>query len=473
MTNRFLVTEEEKKRILGMHISAKKNHYISEEVIQGVGNDIYQYKKDGNIYFYATKKEGDNPNWKIHTKATAIEAICTRIFKQPPGCGTTSANEISRGFNSGVKTKPKVLSTGIQPSNLGAKCTKVTVIGAFKVSVTSDPSHLANFMNKLKTELSTNANTKADYLAGKTVIKNILLIGGASNKYDGKPIKPELDNGYNSQTFADNVAYSAENFPKNKDLAKKRARNLYDALVVELPKAKINIQSGLKPRVEGYVIDTGGQVDDSRNVSSYPNPGQIVIVQMDVCAAEEVPTKPKPSGGLSGVPKTIDEFKQAGMWGYVLTGSYYCNKLNSEDNSAADNTFNTCSSATLKADAGKKMGNDLHMSAFEIKYQMNVGGNKYVKPVVRWKIYWDENKKITKIYQQYVNKGDDPGGIFPQKEIDPNDEYFKLAMKRGNPNNDDKLWNIFIKPYLGGGETSSTEEKKTIKLNTVTSPGAF
>ena len=448
MNNKFLITEEEKARIIGMHVDATQKHYLSEQVVQGAANDPYQYKKEGNVYFYATKKEGANPNWKIHSRATAIEAICTKIFKQPAGCGTTSANELSKGFNSGVKAKPKVMATGVQPSTLGAKCTKVTVISTFKVSVTSDSTHLSNFMNKLKTELSTNANTKADYAAGKTVIKNMVLIGGASNRYNGKPIKPELDNGYNPQSFPDNVAYSTANFSKNKDLAKQRATNLYNLLVAELPKAKINLQAGLKPKVEGFVIDTGGKVDASRDTTNYANPGQIVIVQMDVCAAERTTSTIKPEGGLKTIPKNIDEFMDAGMFGYVLTGSYYCNKLNSENNYAADNTYNTCSSATFKADAGKKMGNDLHMSAFEIKYQMNVGGNKYVEPVVRWKIQWDENKKITKINQQYVNKQQDPGGIFPQKEIDPNNEYFKLAMKRGNPNADDKLWNIFIKPYL-------------------------
>lgn len=88
------------------------------------------------------------------------------------------------------------------------------------------------------------------------------------------------------------------------------------------------------------------------------------------------------------------------------------------------------------------------MSSYEIKYQMNVNGQPYVRPVVRWKIYWDTNGKITKVLQQQVDKQYDPRGIFPSKQIDPNDEFFKLALKAGKPDAPDTRFDKFIKPYL-------------------------
>ena len=50
--------------------------------------------------------------------------------------------------------------------------------------------------------------------------------------------------------------------------------------------------------------------------------------------------------------------------------------------------------------------------------------------------------------QQQVDKEYDPGGIFPSKQISPNDEFFKLALKNGKPDAPDTRFDKFIKPYL-------------------------
>ena len=59
MKNLFILSEEEKNRILNLHESATKRQYLSEqEIKQGPEGDPYQYKKVGNDYYYAFKKGG-------------------------------------------------------------------------------------------------------------------------------------------------------------------------------------------------------------------------------------------------------------------------------------------------------------------------------------------------------------------------------------------------------------------------------
>ena len=46
MKNTFLITEDEKKRILGMHVNATKNHYLNESTytVSGMSNSWKIYK---------------------------------------------------------------------------------------------------------------------------------------------------------------------------------------------------------------------------------------------------------------------------------------------------------------------------------------------------------------------------------------------------------------------------------------------
>ena len=78
MKNLFILSEEEKNRILNLHESATKRQYLSEqEIKQGSEGDPYQYKKVGNDYYYAFKKGG---TWTKATKDIAIRDIKNNIF---------------------------------------------------------------------------------------------------------------------------------------------------------------------------------------------------------------------------------------------------------------------------------------------------------------------------------------------------------------------------------------------------------
>jgi len=94
MKNLFLINEEEKSRILNLHETATKHHYLLEQnkfndplnlrqndvVVQGVEGDPYQYMRFGDIFWYAKKSDGKNPKWVEVKNKKAIDAIKTKIF---------------------------------------------------------------------------------------------------------------------------------------------------------------------------------------------------------------------------------------------------------------------------------------------------------------------------------------------------------------------------------------------------------
>jgi len=105
MKNLFTINEEEKNRILNLHETATKRHYLSEQgnksfditdpfnmgntitpfdfegISQGPAGDPYQYRFQGDKVYYAKKNEGTFPKWILVKNPKGIEAIKTKIFK--------------------------------------------------------------------------------------------------------------------------------------------------------------------------------------------------------------------------------------------------------------------------------------------------------------------------------------------------------------------------------------------------------
>lgn len=73
---KFYITEQERRQILSQHGLLME----AEDIRQGVGTDPYQYKKEGNKFFYAMKKEGDKPDWKQSLILKGVNAISQNIF---------------------------------------------------------------------------------------------------------------------------------------------------------------------------------------------------------------------------------------------------------------------------------------------------------------------------------------------------------------------------------------------------------
>ena len=155
MNNLFLINEEERNRILGMHETATKKHYLSEQSLelgqetqpqvgpqnlqdtagtiikQGIGNDPYVYGKLGNDYYYAKASDGDNPNWVLATNQGAINSIKSKIYNETvPVAKTVKAPVKATAKKQPVKTTTK---TTTKP-----KTTTTTVPGKDKFKIKRD-----------------------------------------------------------------------------------------------------------------------------------------------------------------------------------------------------------------------------------------------------------------------------------------------------------------------------------------------
>ena len=86
--NRFILSEEEKERILTLHESAAKRHYLSEQVVTD-HDSKYDYKKEGGNYFYKSK---GSDSWK-KSSGDALESIKTRVFDEKPSKTTKSKSK--------------------------------------------------------------------------------------------------------------------------------------------------------------------------------------------------------------------------------------------------------------------------------------------------------------------------------------------------------------------------------------------
>jgi hypothetical protein len=287
MKQNFILTEEEKRNILGLYGNPSSKIITEQQVKQGASGDPYQYKKEGNIYYYAYKREGANPQWKQQKNPKGIEAICTRIFGEPAGCstsqgggvGTSGAN--ASGALAGGGAGSAIPSDGVKQSAVSPDCINVVVTGSFDANVNSNPANITTFINNFMSQINSNPLLKSSYAAGTLYVGGIKLTGGASNVSGGE-VPPEVDNNYNPTTPTPGKVYPG-NAAKNKTLAGQRANSLYSELQKQLPAMKINFGPNVTPIVTSMVVDTGGVNDAKRNTSKYPNPGQIVKCEIDLC----------------------------------------------------------------------------------------------------------------------------------------------------------------------------------------------
>jgi len=291
MKQNFILTEEEKRNILSLYGNPSSKIITEQQVKQGSGGDSYQYKKEGNIYYYAFKREGANPQWKQQKNPKGIEAICTRIFGEPAGCSTGTGGGVNQGggganasgalAGGGSGAGTAIPSDGVKQSAVSPDCINVVVTGSFDANVNSNPANITSFINNFMAQINSNPLLKSSYAAGTLYVGGIKLTGGASNVSGGE-VPPEVDNNYNPTTPTPGKVYPG-NAAKNKTLAGQRANSLYSELQKQLPAMKINFGPNVTPTVTSMVVDTGGLNDAKRNTAKYPNPGQIVKCEIDLC----------------------------------------------------------------------------------------------------------------------------------------------------------------------------------------------
>jgi hypothetical protein len=77
MKKTLIITEDEKNRILFLHKSPIKNNYLIEEEVITNYDRTYDYKKEGDDYFFKLKNADD---WTL-AKGKGLESIKTKVFR--------------------------------------------------------------------------------------------------------------------------------------------------------------------------------------------------------------------------------------------------------------------------------------------------------------------------------------------------------------------------------------------------------
>lgn len=111
MSKLFLISEEEKNRILNLHEYATNRQYLSEqqEVKKGLPGDPYEYMRKGNEYFFKNTRKGDDKWMKANEKQSTH--IKSKIFNQNLSTDKQIKNplgndvKIMPGFNPDFKDK--------------------------------------------------------------------------------------------------------------------------------------------------------------------------------------------------------------------------------------------------------------------------------------------------------------------------------------------------------------------------------
>lgn len=166
----------------------------------------------------------------------------------------------------------------------------VVGFGYFPTSLATS-AFVSTFIKKIQDEVFKNPKITETINKGQKDLITVTLAnvrGGASNYYGGKTtaeISGLTDSNVGNpgpKTVTGDVK-----FTKNKELAKKRATNVLNAIKTQLPSnttKKIRVSKSLKELVSGYVVDTGGVDDnsDKRDWNTYPIPGQHVYVFMRI-----------------------------------------------------------------------------------------------------------------------------------------------------------------------------------------------
>jgi len=287
MRNNFILNEEEKRRILGLYgnpssriITEQLNSVAEVKKFQDYMDTIGPWVKSPSGGYVKLNKGRGYGTFGPNTQAA------WRVYKDrymaSQGGGANASAPTNNATSGGAAAGGGMVSPdGVKPSAVSPDCINLTVSGSFPANVSSDPSHITNFLNNFMNQINANPLLKTSYQAGTLYVGNIKLTGGASNTYGGA-VPPEVDNNYNPTSAKPGVSYPG-NAAKNKALAVQRANGLYAELQKQLPAMRINFGPNVTPTVSSMIVDTGGLSDGKRNKGTYPNPGQIVKCEIDLC----------------------------------------------------------------------------------------------------------------------------------------------------------------------------------------------
>ena len=130
MKKLYFLDEEEKNRILNLHESATKRHYLGEQATNQTNlptitdNDkTYDYQKNGDTYFFKVKPNATDKralkykdgNWH-QGKGTAATAIKALFDKKPNGTQTQVKPVTNTDPSKAAQVTANVAQTGVTPA---------------------------------------------------------------------------------------------------------------------------------------------------------------------------------------------------------------------------------------------------------------------------------------------------------------------------------------------------------------------
>jgi hypothetical protein len=191
----------------------------------------------------------------------------------------------------------------------------------------SDPSaFIDTFVDNLIIEITKNPETKKMFDSKQLMISSVFISAGASNVWDGIKTGYNLENTGATYTNAGTFVPSKDTDPKevlynkNLALAKKRGSEFIPKILEKLKSKGILVSNSYSPKINAWVVNTGGQLDNDRKTKPYINFGQFIACTLTVGYKKDVQT-------FKTTMITLTDIKK----GYVITGSYFCNGSNSVD----------------------------------------------------------------------------------------------------------------------------------------------
>ena len=100
MSKLFIFSEEEKNRILNLHETATKRHYLTEQVKKGLPGDPYEYKLENGVYSFRNVVKGETQWTTANSNQSSI--IKTNIFKESPVLNQTKSKPLDSTTNNQI-----------------------------------------------------------------------------------------------------------------------------------------------------------------------------------------------------------------------------------------------------------------------------------------------------------------------------------------------------------------------------------
>lgn len=214
---------------------------------------------------------------------------------------------------------------------------EITAIGEFPAGVSKNPGIVTKFINDLEQKIT--ESNEVDTETNNVSIFAADIYSSASNERNG-PVKATHSNkGWanpksSPYTHPEDDSFFTGDQAGNEKLAADRGVNLWNELKSQLGSKKgliriiMSSRNGGEPEFQSWVTDTGGCVDDRRDTSKYPNPGQIVKITAKIQLLNKAADEQRKC--LTGMQITLGYYCPEDRWDKLLAAQKKNNKLTPE-----------------------------------------------------------------------------------------------------------------------------------------------